>query len=357
MQIRRKPVSKGGGGGGQFYPMPTIQSSNSNQSSSTTIPQWLTNASQFGVTNAQNLVNQGTPAYTGELAPGMNGTQNAAGGLIANSIGAYQPYYNAAGSAINNSMTQLNPQTLANGLSGISQYMNPYINNVVNAAQAQGDYALRNNLNTLRDQAINNGAAYGSRQGVQEGAAAENAAYDTQQYIANALNQGYGQAANMLGTDVAAQNQAAQQNNANALAGGQAMSNLGTANRAANTADINNLLQFGNLQQQTQAAQDQANYANYQYQNQQPLALQQLYNQTVSSAPHDTSSTGSSSTSSIGYAPQQSTYGSPLMQGLGGLMAGSSIGNSLFSAPAGGTSAATGLFNALKTGAGLLSFA
>ncbi len=322
-------MSKGGGGGANYYPMPTIQASNSATSSSTTIPQWLTDASQFGVQNAQNIINRGTPQYNGPLAVGMASDQTAAGNLIRNSVGAYQPYYDAAQGAINNSMTRLQPQTLANGLSGISQYMNPYIDNVVNSVQDISRQNLDSALTQTADKALAAKAFGGSRHGVQEGVATAQNNLNTNNLIANLLSSGYNQAANMLGTDVQAQNQAAQQNNANALAGGQALSNLGTANRAANTADINNLMTYGGLEQQTaQNAADKL-YGYFQYQNQYPLQAQQMYNQTVAAAPHNTSQTGSSGTQSYGWAPQQESSSNPLMGGLGGAMAGAKLGSML----------------------------
>jgi hypothetical protein len=324
-------MSKGGGGGANYYPMPTIQASNSsgNTSSSTTIPQWLTDASQFGVQNAQNIIKQGTPQYNGPLAVGMTGNQTAAGDMIKNSVGAYQPYYDNAQDAINNSMTRLQPQTLANGLSGISQYMNPYISNVVNSVSDISRDNLAKSLNQTADQALAARAFGGSRHAIQEGIATAQNNQNTNNLIANLLSSGYNQATNMLGTDVQAQNQAAQQNNANALAGGQALSNLGTANRAANTADINNLLTYGGLEQQTgQNAADKL-YNYWQYQNQYPLQAQQVYNQTVSSAPHNVSQTGSqnSNTTSLGWTPQQQATSNPLMGGLGGALAGAQLGS------------------------------
>jgi hypothetical protein len=101
------------------------------------------------------------------------------------------------------------------------------------------------------------------------------------------------------------------------LAGGQAMANLGTTARGANAADINNLLTFGSLDQQTLQGALDKNLALWQYQNQFPLQAQQVYNQTVSTAPHNKSSTGSTNTTSVSMAPQQQTSSSPLMQGLG----------------------------------------
>lgn len=310
-------MSKGGGGGGMFYPMPTVQTSNSNTSQSTTIPDWLTNASQFGVNNARRIVDAGTPQYNAPLAAGLTADQRAAGDLIRSSIGAAQPYYDEAQSAISRSMQEATPLTLAGGLGGIGQYMNPYMSNVIDSVRDMSRSNLRDALTQTADQAISAGAFGGSRQGVREGVAIANNNRDTNALIANLLQGGYSNAVNQLGQDVQTQNAMGQQNRANALAGGQAMAGLGTTARGANAADINNLLTYGSLEQQTLQGALDKNMALWQFQNQFPLQAQQIYNQTVAAAPHDKSSTGSTSTTSIGMAPQQQTSSSPLMQGLG----------------------------------------
>lgn len=322
-------MSKGGknNNNGYVYAPPTVQSSNTATTSNQYIPQWLTNASQFGVTNAQNLINSGTPQYNAPLAVGMSGDQMAAGSLIRNNVGAYQPYFDDASGAIKSSFTPNDPKTLAYGLSGIGQYMDPYIDRVVNSVSDISKSNLSNALKQTDDQAIAAKAFGGSRHGIQEGVATAQNNRDTNNLIANLLSSGYNQATNFLGQDVQTQNSMAQLNRQNALAGGQALSNLGTANRAANTADINNLLTYGGLEQQTgQSALDKL-YGLWQFQTQYPLQAQQVYNQTVSSAPHDKSSTGTSSTSSIGWAPVQQQTSSPLMTGLGGAMAGGKVGS------------------------------
>jgi hypothetical protein len=118
------------------------------------------------------------------------------------------------------------------------------------------------------------------------------------------------------------------------------MSELGAANRAANTADINNLMQFGSMQQQTQAAQDQAAYQEFLRQQGLPYQALQAYNQTLSTSPHDKTT----STSGTEMAPIQQQKSDPLMAALGlgatalgayfggpaGASAGSSLAGSLF---------------------------
>lgn len=341
-------MSFGGGGGTQYIPMPTVQTSSTNTSSE--IPSWLTSASQYGINNATRLLSQPTAAYQGPLAPGLNADQMAAGQMIKDNMGFSQPYFDNAQSAINSSMSALNPSTLAGGLSGISQYMNPYISNVVDSVREMSNSNLGNALNQTRDQAIGAGAYGGSRHGVREGVAIAQNNRDTNSLLANLLQGGYNQATSMLGQDVQTQNAIAQQNRSNALAGGQAIAGLGTTVRGANVGDVNNLLTYGSLGQQTTAAQQQAAYQEWLRQQSDPLQRQQLYNSTVSAAPHSTS--GSSNTTSVGIAPQQQTSSSPLMQGLGAGLAGIGTIGSMFASPAGGVSAATGLANAFR---GLLS--
>lgn len=310
-------MSKGGGGGSMYYPMPTVQTSNTNTSQSTTIPDWLTNASQFGVNNAKNIVAGGTPQYNAPLAAGLTNDQLSAGQMIRESVGAAQPYYDQAQGAIDRSMQTINPATLAGGMSGISQYMNPYVSNVIDSLKAQSAQNLDQSLKQTDDQAIAAKAFGGSRHGVQEGVATAQNNLGLSGQIANLLQSGYNNATSLLGSDVATQNAAAQQNASNALAGGQAMAGLGTTARGANAADINNLLTFGSLDQQTLQGALDKNMALWQYQNQYPLLAQQTYNDTVARAPHNTSSTGSSNTTSVGMAPQQQTSSSPLSTALG----------------------------------------
>lgn len=340
-------MSFGGGGGTQYIPMPTVQTSSTNTSSE--IPSWLTSASQYGINNATRLLSQPTTAYQGQLAPGLNADQMAAGQMIKDSMGFSQPYFDSAQSAINSSMSALNPSTLAGGLSGISQYMNPYISNVVDSIREVSNSNLGNALNQTRDQAIGAGAFGGSRHGVREGVAIAQNNRDTNSLLANLLQGGYNQATSMLGQDVQTQNAIAQQNRSNALAGGQAIAGLGTTARGANAADINNLMTYGSLGQQTTAAQQQAAYNEFLRQQNDPLQRQQIYNSTVSTAPHST--TGSSNTTSVGIAPQQQqTSSSPLMQGLGAAMG---IGSMFAGGP---TSAIAGLGSALGGAGGLLGW-
>lgn len=352
------------------------------------IPVWLEQASQAGVQNAANLLNQGVTPYAGELTAGLNNVQNAAGNAYQNLVGSAQPYYDAAGNAISGSMQQgpqVSAQTYANGLQNIGNYMNPYINNVVNSVSNIGQQNLNNALNQTHDQAISANAFGGSRQGVEEGVATAQNNLNTNNLIANLLDSGYNQATSLLGADIS-NNLTSQQNNQNAyqnymanlLNGGNALSNLGSTSANTLASQLGNVMNYGNQQQTTQQAADTAGYNNYQYLNNMPQQLQALYNSTVSSAPHSTtqatsgtqyangatSQTGSqqgqsnttgssqsnttgssnSNTSGTSMQQQQMPVSNPLMTGLG-LAAG--LGGMYMS---GGSSGFGGLLSGLLGG-------
>lgn len=364
-----------------------LNNTGSSSTSISQIPQWLEAAAQAGVGNALSLLNQPSQPYSGNLTAGLNNIQQQAGNLFQNAIGQFSPYFSQAEQAIQSGMQQ-GPQVVANtfasGLSGIDNYMNPYIQNVIEGVQDMSQRNLDRALTQTADQAISRGAFGGSRHGVQEGVATAQNNRETNNLIANLLSSGYNQATNLLGQDIG-NNLTSQQNNqsafqnymGNLLTGGGALAGLGTTAQNSLNTGINNLLNYGNLAQQTEQNANTAAYNAWLQQQNMPLLLQQLYNQTMSAAPHSTmqtstgqqastgiqnagttatqantsnsqaqsSTTGNSNTASSGFSfsPQQNTSSSPLLTGLGGL---ASLG-SMFAAPAGGTSAAAGLGSAL----------
>jgi len=314
----------GGGGGNSYQYLPMATSNNSSTTSS--IPGWLTNASQKGVSAATELLNNPGQAYTGPLTAGLNNDQLTAGSMVRNSVGQYQPYFDAASGLTNYASTSAAPNvragTFANGLANIDRYMNPYISNVVDSVNALGQKNLKNSLTQTADQAIGAKAFGGSRHGVQEGVATADNNLNTNKLLADLLAGGYTQAANFLGTDITNNLQAQTTNQANAntaldrmLSGANQLSNIGTANQAASNTDINNLMNFGLLQQNTDQTAATNNYNEFLRQQNLPYQALQAYNQTIGTAPHDTSQ--NTSTSGFQYSPVQSTSSSPLSTGLG----------------------------------------
>lgn len=266
---------------------------------------------------AQKMLATPTHAYTGELIPGMNADQQQAGNLIRNSYGAFTPYFDQARNALGMGMQSINPQTMAQGLQNIGQYMNPYTSSVIDAAQAAGSRALGNNLNQIRDGALRSGSAYGSRHVVQEGVAAAENAYNQQQFAANALSDAFGKAAGYLGGDITNNMQAQQQNAANAQNVGNSLSNLATSQRTAQAADMSNLLNYGTQAQENQTAQNQAAYQEFQRMQALPWNNLTNYTNVLAGSPRSTTSTSNTNSTSIGYQPQQQTSSSPIMSALG----------------------------------------
>jgi hypothetical protein len=281
--------------------------------------------------------------------------------MIRNNIGAYQPYFDQARGYTQGSTASapdINAQTYANGLSNIGQYMNPYISNVIDNLGELSRYNLDKSLSQTADQAVAAKAFGGSRHGVQEGVATAENNFNLNNQIANLLSGGYTQATNLLGQDISNNLQAQGANQANAnnafnrmQSAGSQMANIGTANRAANVADIANLMTYGTAQQQTQGAQDQAAYNEFLRQQQLPYQALQAYNQTVSSAPHDTTSNTSSSGWSMSPVQQQAST-SPWMTGLGLGLAGASMLGSGGLSGLGGLGGLLGSGLAMATGTG-----
>lgn len=322
-------MSKGGGSKMQW--MPTISGNNS--TSQNNIPEWLTKAAQGGIDYAGNLLKNPGQAYGGQLTAGLNGTQNYAGNLLYGMLGSSQPYYDAAMRATQGGMQQgpnVNAGTYKQGLSDINSYMNPYVNNVVKSVQDLGEQGLKKALTQTGDQAISAGAFGGSRHGVQEGIATAQNNLNTNNQIANLLNSGYNNATNLMGQDISNKLQADTLNQANynnyanrMLAGGNQFANIGTQQRQANVGDINNLMNWGNQQQQTQQNQLSAQYQEWLRQQNLPYQALQAYNQTVQGAPHSTNSNTNST--GVSWQQQQMPSSNPwgtalgIGAGLGGL--------------------------------------
>lgn len=314
-------MSKGGGNNMQW--VPTISSQNS--TSENRIPEWLTAASQRGIGAATDLLNNPGQTYTGELTAGMNDIQNAVGIGLGNLVGQAAPYFNAAGNAISGGMQapmEVVSGTYKNGLQGISDYMNPYIDTVVDSVSDISRSNLNNALQQTNDQALSAKAFGGSRHGVREGVATAQNNRDTNNIIANLLNTGYNNATNLMGQDISntltadRSNQGAFQNwMSNLLTGGNSLAKLGMDQQNTNTAALQNVMNYGNQIQQTQQNADTAKYNEYLRMQNLPYQALQTYNQTVQGAPKSTSSSTSSSGQS--YQQQQMPSSNPLLTGLG----------------------------------------
>jgi hypothetical protein len=205
------------------------------------------------------------------------------------------------------------PQNFLSG-PGIGAYMNPYLQNVEQAALGNLDQAYKQTLNTIGDRAINAGAFGGSRQGVAEGVAASETARQMGDLSAQIRAQGYGQAADMMQSDMDRALQGEQLN----LQGAGMQGDLATAGQAAYLQSIQSALAAGQLTQaQAQALLDQAEN---QYNAMRNVPLEQLNIRlaALGGTQVPTSSTQTSRTP---------TSGSPVGSALGGALTGAQIGS------------------------------
>jgi hypothetical protein len=209
--------------------------------------QQATVAPDFYTNYLSNLAGAGTTAATGAQYVGAQPLQEKAFQAVENVPQAYQPTLQAAGSTLGAAGNVTSPlgaaspylQTAGRDPSQLaSQYMSPYITNVVNALGDAGQRNIQQNLAPRATAGAVGSGQFGSQRGAQVlGQTISNADRDilNQQY--QALNTGYGQAL-QAGT---AQN--------------QLMGQLGsTAAQAAGTGQ-QNLTQLGNAQSQLAAQQ------------------------------------------------------------------------------------------------------
>jgi hypothetical protein len=307
----------------------------------TQLPPWINDAAQQNYAFAQNVANQPLQQYQGQMVADPGAQMQQAWNTAASGSNSGQDQYNAAQAGYLGVMGQTPQNVTAGQLSStnLAPYMNPYTQSVINSTLPvmQQNLALSQNQNQNQANAAN--AFGGSRQAIQQGVTQAQGAQGMAQMAAQLNQANFGQAQTAaqsdIATNLAAQtsNQAAQQNQANlnnqAAAG---LTGLGNAAQANQIKNFGEQVTAGSLEQQQ--AQNQINAQMQKFQNAWAYPGQQLgvLQSALGMTPYGQATQGQSTTQ---------TQSSPdlAMSALGGL---STLG-SLFSAPAGGTSAAAGL--------------
>jgi hypothetical protein len=299
----------------------------------TKLPAWYESGSKDAISFANQASDNLAMPYMGNTVAGLDPLQSQAIGLTGQNIGSTNPAFQQAGQTAAN-VANYTPGNFLQG--DVGAYMNPYLQNVEQAALGNMDRAYRQNLNTIADGAINAGAFGGSRQGVAEGVAASENARQMGDLSAQLRAQGYGQAAGMMQSDMDRQ-MAGQGMNLQA-AGLQG--DLAASGQQANLQGIQAALSAGQINQ----AQAQAllNQEQSQYDAMRNVPLEQL---NIRMAPLGGMQVGSSATQTT------PTSGSPFGSALGGALSGASLGSALF-APATAT-AAGGALSGLGLSAGM----
>ena len=228
------------------------------------------------VTARSNQIDQ-TPfqQYGGEFVSPLTSTQNAGIANTNAAAGQAQPYYGAATGYTLAGGQNVNAQQI--GGQQIGQFMSPYLSDVVGSEAALLNQNNQQAMSGQLGNAIQQGAFGGDRAGI----AAAN--LNQQQNLANSqiysglLNQGFNTA---LGAAQQQQgvNLSADQANRQALQQtGQSLAGLGAGAQTAALQGAQAQMAAGQVQQQTQQAQDTALYN--QFQQQQSLPYQQLQQQ------------------------------------------------------------------------------
>lgn len=242
-----------GGKGGA--PTTTTQQTNQNVSYTPT-----------GLPLLSNIYNQAAQAastpyqpYTGQLVAPLNATQNAATGLIQNAQNIASPFINQGGGMLQTGANAVQQNSAPITPGQIQGYMNPYQQQVINATMGNINETNAEQLQQVQGNAALQGALGGDRSVVAQSELARQQALASNQTLAGLNAQNYGQA-----TQTALAEQQA------GMAGGQSLANMGMGYASLGTAAENqaltgaqSLMGAGTLGQQTQQAQDTAQYQQF----------------------------------------------------------------------------------------------
>jgi hypothetical protein len=234
----------------------------SNTTTSNSIPDWLSSLSQSAGTEASNLP-QYTP-YTGAGVAGLNSTETQGINLAGTSAGQGQGITSSAVGGANNAINYSAPtvstgdlNTMTNGL------LDPYTKSVIDAANNQIQYNTNQAMSSTDTALAGENAFGGSRQAVADADVQNQGAMTKASTDSGLLSQGYQTALSTALSALQGNQNASVQGAAINLGGTNALSNIGSTVSAENAQDISNLLQAGELGQNTTTGQNMFNYQNY----------------------------------------------------------------------------------------------
>ena len=253
-------------------------------------PQWIEENQQqllnsiFGVSGQPGLVDQATTVPQQQIQ-GFTQPQQAGFNLAQQGIGGFQPYLQSAlgqqfGAAGTTGQGIQALQGMSFDPSNVSQYMDPYQQNVTQEALKEIDRQSAMAGNQLAGQAVGAGAFGGSRYGLQQSELARNTGDLKSRRIFEDMSRNFQQA---QAAQQAANQQMMQQGQVFGQLGqmqsgiGGQLANLGGQQQQLAAGDVSSLMGIGGLQQQLGQNVLGANYANQ-------MAAQQLPFNTASFA-------------------------------------------------------------------------
>lgn len=213
-------------------------------------PQFLQDAYTSLLNRATNVANTPLTQYGAPTVAGFTPDQTSAFNSINNAQGAANPYITQAAQSIGNSTGNIWSQIPQYSASAISNFQNPYTQQVVNATTAQLQNMDAQQQQQLTGNAISQGAWGGDRAGVAKAALAGQQDIANNQTIAGLYSQGFSQAQQEFNQQQQAKIGTTEANDWLNSQAGFAYGNLG--NEALNTqlSGASAQLQSGALQQQ-----------------------------------------------------------------------------------------------------------
>lgn len=212
----------------QGSPLPNITTT---QAQTTTAPSWYTDY-------LSGLASKTAQAASGAEFVGAQPLQTGAFDMAAGTIGDYRPTLSAATNMVTGAGTTRAPSV-------VSQYMNPYTQNVVEQIGALGRRNIEQNLQPLATAGGIGAGQFGSRRGLEvTGNVIRDALQDIGARQAGALSQGYQNAILAAQTDLQRQ-----------LGAGTEVGNIAEQEQKQRLADINMLSTLGEQQQKIKQAE------------------------------------------------------------------------------------------------------
>lgn len=290
------------------------QPATTTQVTKTELPAWLEGTTKENIAIADTISKRPYEAYGGQLTAGYTPEQQAAMDYAQQGVGMTTPLYQSAAIAANNA-AGFQPGNFLNG--NINAYMNPYTQQVENAALQRLEGATKMGLNRIGDQARSAGAFGGSRQGIAEGTAIGEAARSAGELSANLRSQAFNTGAQLMQAD---QNRALQGQQLGLSAASQ-LQNIAQGAQQARQMDAATLESIGSAKQaQQQALLDEA-YNRWMEQRNYPIEMLNLRLGATTATPYGSTQTMTGTRTGGG-------SGNNFLSGLG---AAASIGSSLAS--------------------------
>ena len=232
----------------------------------------MTSAYNALIPQAVAAANKPLQTYNGNLVAPLQATQNQAIAGIQGAVNSAQPGIATAQGLAAGSAAPINPQQYS--AAAVDQYMNPYVNDVVNATQRQFQQGNAIQQSQLQGNAASQGALGGDRNAILQATLAGQQDLAQAPTIAGLYNTGFQGAQNEFNNQQGVGLQAAQANASNQLNAANVTGNLALAGQNSALTGNSALLNAGGLQQQV--AQEQLNVPYEQYLQQQAYPYQNI---------------------------------------------------------------------------------